>query len=317
MANPKVLMPKNGKKKFFNKKLLFYCCLLALPLLQYAVFYVYMNFNSFYLAFTKRDVFTNASSWAGFANFKFVLRTWFKTERPFFLARLKNSLVFYVFQLIVGTGGAVIFSYYIYKKKAASGFFKVILFLPQIIPGVAMISMYKIFMQSGVQSVIGNALGIDSFFSAKAEVTYPTVLFFSLFMGFGTQVLMYVGAMNNINPAVVEAARLDGASFGRELWSITVPCIYSTVVTFCVVNLTGIFTADIGLYSIFGGNIGNQKIGTLGYYLFSKTAGSTEKPYDWPEIAAIGLLFTLVVAPITIGLKSFLDRRDPMNAARG
>ena len=106
------------RKKRIDGKLLFYCGLLALPLLQYAIFYIYVNFNAFFLAFTNFDTATGQSSFAGFENFKTVLSNFFVGPSAYhFGLRLKNSLINYVCALIVGIGGSIMFSYYIYKKQ--------------------------------------------------------------------------------------------------------------------------------------------------------------------------------------------------------
>ena len=110
---------------------------------------------------------------------------------------------------------------------------------------------------------------------------------------------------------IFEAAKLDGVGFFRELWSITLPCIYSTIVTFFVAGLTGVFTSDMGLYSFFARNAPGE-LWTLGYYLLRATESNTTNQSKWPEIATVGLYFTMVVAPITIFLKTFLDKKDPM-----
>lgn len=304
---------KKRKKSIFDGKLLFYCCLLALPLLQYAIFYVGVNVNSFFLAFTSYDKLTGVESFAGFANFKEVFITFFQSvEAKNFGIRFINSLINYGCSLLVGTGGAVLFSYYIYKKQFLSNTFKIILFLPSVIPGIASTSIYRYFVETGLLSVYNSIAPqpLSSFLN-NFDTVYGTVLFYGLFMGFGTQVMMYLGAMNNINPSITEAARLDGASFMRELWSITIPCVYPTLTTFVVVGITGIFTSDLGLYSFFATNAPGQAQ-TLGYYLFRETQNNTGNMARWPYISAIGLCFTAIVAPITVGLKRVLDKYDPM-----
>lgn len=304
---------KSTKKRFFDKKLLFYCCILALPILQYCVFYIYVNINSFILAFTEFDPLTGESTFAKFDNFKYVWNLFFHSEESrAFGIWLRNSLVDYGAKLLVGTGGAVLFAYYVYKKQMGSGFFKIILFLPSIIPGIAMISIYRYVVETNIVSLVeqltGNRIGT---FLGNPETSYNTVLIYVLFMGFGTQVMMYLGAMNKINPSITEAAKLDGAGFLRELWSITLPCIYSTIVTFFVAGLTGVFTSDMGLYSFFARTAPGE-LWTLGYYLLRATESNTTNQSKWPEIATVGMYFTMVVAPITIFLKTFLDKKDPM-----
>ena len=304
---------KKRKKGVFDGKLLFYCFLLSLPLLQYLIFYIGVNINSFFLAFTSYDKLTGVESFAGFDNFKQVYYTFFQSvEAKNFGIRLTNSLIAYGSSLLVGTGGAVLFSYYIYKKQFLSNTFKIILFLPSVIPGIASTSIYRYFVETGLLSVYNSIATqpLSSFFN-NYDTVYGTVLFYGLFMGFGTQVMMYLGAMNNINPSITEAARLDGASFMREFFSITLPCIYSTLTTFVVVGITGIFTSELGLYSFFAGNAPGRAQ-TLGYYLNRITIDNTSNSAQWPYISAIGLCFTAIVAPITICLKRVLDKYDPM-----
>ena len=304
------------RKKRFDKKLLFYCALLALPLLQYAIFYIYVNFNAFFLAFMEYDTVAKQSSFVGFKNFETVLHNFFVGPSAYhFGVRLKNSLINYVGSLVVSIGGSIMFSYYIYKKQWAGGLFKVVLFLPSVLPGIALSTIYRLLMNGGIRILYNQFTGQSVMFlmgTGAEGSTFTMLLIYNLFFGFAGQVLMYLGAMNKINPSITEAAKLDGASYMRELWSITIPCIYGTITTFVVVGITGVFTADMGLYSFFGENAVAESQ-TLGYYLLRETRVAGTNRAEFPEISAIGMLFTLVVAPISITLKRFLDKKDPMN----
>lgn len=301
------------KKRKFDRKLAFCIGLIALPLLQYFIFYVCVNINSFVLAFTSYDKMSKETTFVGFDNFIAVLNEMFVEDKVMFGIRLRNSLVSYAFTLFVGTFFALMFSYYIYKKKLFCGIFKVFLFLPQIIPSVVLINVYRYFVETGVVQVCNKVLGLEiSSFLTNVDLQFGTILFFHLYMGFGTQVLMYLGAMESINPSITEAAELDGISFFKELWLITFPCVFSTVATFIVVGLTGIFTNDLGVYS-FKENSAVGNIQTLGYFLFRLTRANTTNQAAWPEIAAYGLLFTFVVAPISIVARKLLNKLDPLD----
>lgn len=302
-----------GKTKFrFNKKLLFYIFLLTLPMLQFSVFYIYVNFNSLLLALKMYEQKSLTSTFVGFENFKNVFSQIFSQEKVDFSYRFKNSMLFYFMTLAVGMLGAIFFSYYIYKKQLFHGFFKIILFLPHIIPGVALISMYKNYAEEGVREII------NQLFNLKIESMYhfpgpglATLMFFALFIGFGTQVLMYLGAMNKINPSITEAADLDGITFFRELWSITVPNIFSTISTFIVVGLTSVFTADMGAFTMFSTTAPIQ-LQTLGYYLQRLTYQSASNYSHWGFISAMGLCFTFIVAPLTYLIRQGLEKIDPV-----
>ncbi|MBO7345693.1 MAG: sugar ABC transporter permease [Clostridia bacterium] len=301
------------KKKGIDKKLLFYIMLISLPLLQYAIFYIYVNINSFVLAFTSTDALTGVTTFAGFDNFIEVFRRFFASEDSYqFGIMFKNSLTVYGASLVLHLAFSLLFGFYLYKKGLGHGIFKFILFLPNIIPGIALLSIYKYAVETAVIDVY-NMLGFEPIYTLLngKDTVFGTVLFHNLFFGYGTQVMMYLGAMNKINPSISEAAQLDGASYLREFWSIVLPCIYSTVITLVVVGLTGIFASDMGLYSMFAMNA-PAETRTLGYYLQRETLFYSTDKSHWPRIAAVGLCFTLVVAPLTIVVKRFLEKRDPM-----
>lgn len=304
---------KNNKKSIFDKKLLFYCSVLFLPLLQYVIFYICVNFNSFILAFSKYDMATGKSSFAGFENFKTVFNLMFGEEySQIYAIRFKNSLFLYLANIIVGTGFALIFSYYIYKKQFASELFKIVLFLPSVIPGIALISIYRYSVDTSIINICNQLFGTElNSLIKNPDTVYGTVLFYNLFFGFGTQVMMYLGAMNKINPSITDACKLDGASYLREFISITVPCIFSIVTTFVVVGLTGLFAAEMGLYSFFAASAPTE-VQTMGYYLYRETQVNSANRVEWPRIATFGLIFTIVLTPITISLRRFFDKIDPM-----
>ena len=114
--------------------------------------------------------------------------------------------------------------------------------------------------------------------------------------------------MNNISDSVIEACKLDGANTLQEIWYIVLPLIYPTFVTFIVVGVGGIFTNQMGLFSFFGEGA-DPDIQTFGYWFFVKTKMAGAK--DYPELAAVGLLMTAIVAPITLLVKWGLEKLGP------
>ncbi len=304
------------KKKRLDKKVFFYIGLLALPLLQFAIFYVYVNFNSFILAVHEYNVDTHRYDFVYFDNFVKVFEDIFVNDKVAFGIRFRNSLFNYSMTLIVGLCGALVFSYYIYKKKFFSEGYKILLFLPHIIPSIALISMFKYFIDGGGVTIVNDILhldhlGLDSFLTDD-RYNYTTVLTFSLIMGFGTQVMMYLGAMNKINPSITEAADLDGITFFKEFWYITLPNVFPTIATFLVVGLTSFFTADMGVYAMYGEGALPTNIQTVGFFLHKAIVSASANPAQWGYLSAFGLCCTFIVAPLTYFLKQFLDKADPV-----
>lgn len=120
--------------------------------------------------------------------------------------------------------------------------------------------------------------------------------------------LMYLGAMNGISDSISEAARLDGASNIQEFVYIVFPMIYPTFSTLFYTSVATIFTNQINLYSLWGASAPSSTW-TFGYYLYKEVAQAGEARY--PSLAALGVLMTVVAAPLTFFFKWLLRRVGP------
>ena len=141
-----------------------------------------------------------------------------------------------------------------------------------------------------------------------SQTVWGTVLFYSLFMGFGPSTMMYVGAMNNISDSIVEYAKIDGFSPLQEFIYITLPMIYPTITTFITVGLAGVFTNQMGLYQFFGRDA-EPSLWTVGYYMYVSIQGAGLN--DYPFLSAFGLVMTFLTAPVTLIVKKLLEKYGP------
>lgn len=291
--------------------LLFYICLIAIPFAQFCIFYVGVNFNSLLLAFQKYD--SGDYVFAGLANFRRVLNE--LTGADELILAFRNSVILYAAGLLIGTTLALLFSFYIYKKLPMSRLFKIMLFMPSIISAMVLIIVFKYFLENAIPGIWTMLTGkeIQGLLS-RPDSLFGIHVFYALWVGFGTSVLMYVGAMSNISESVVESARIEGASIFQEFIHITVPLVYPTLTTFVVVGVAGLFTNQMHLYGFYGSGASNS-IQTLGYYLFKKILGETSVR-EYPYLATLGLLFTMIAAPVTLLVKFLMERLGPSSETK-
>lgn len=300
-------------KKKINGAKAFYWTILAFPLLQFCVFYIGVNFNSVLLSFKNYSVNDGVYYWLGFDNL-------FANYRQFFfdLANdlvlgfsLKNSLIVWFFSTIMITPFSVLFSYYLFKRRTLHGFFKVMLFLPTIIPGIVMVLVYLYFVDGGIPILLNRWFGVRAhgLLYVPKTALWMIVLFLCL-TGFGTGMLLYTGAMSRIDTSIIESCYLDGANAFREIWHIVMPSIYPTFTMQMVFGIAGFFTNQAALYSFYGINASPQ-IQTLGYWLFLKVAADTSSYTEYPYASTVGVLFTLVAAPVTLLVKFCMERFGP------
>ncbi|MFR6640370.1 MAG: carbohydrate ABC transporter permease [Christensenellales bacterium] len=204
---------------------------------------------------------------------------------------------------------ALMFSYYIYKRRPMSTLFKIVLFMPSIVSTVVIVNNFRYFVELAIPEFAKAVFKVEmKGMLENAATRFSTIIFYNLWIGFGTPILMYVGAMNSISAAISEAAQIEGASKMQEFWYITLPLTYPTIVTFVIVNIAGAFNNQLNLYTFYGG-YAPSLVQTFGYIIYSKTQAATYA--DYPYLAAMGLLMTVIVVPITLGIKWALERFGP------
>lgn len=304
------LSTKKKQKTLTTKRrneAIFFTCLVAYPIIQFLIFYVAVNINSILLAFQDYNVETATFSYLGFENlfdnFKDFISDMQGSQSM--ITATKNSIALYSCTLFIALPLNLIFSYFMYKKIPGTGFFRVILFLPQIISALVVSLMFRYFVEGGVATIIGKNLLLDK------ETGFGTMIFYNIWASFGTQILVYTSAMTKIDDSIVEYSQLEGVTPLQEFWYITLPLIFPTITIFLVAGIAALFTNQAGLYNFFGAGA-YEHLETLGYVFFVKVAKSSESNYaQYPYASAAGLLFTLIATPITLIVKWALEKYGP------
>ncbi len=297
---------RSAKRLNDRRDLLFVLCLIAFPALQFIVFYIITNINSFVLAFQTYDA-TTGLQFVGFENFKQVFYDLFHT--PEVIKSLGNSFIVYFVNLVVNIVMCILFSYYIFKRYIGHKIFKVLLFLPSIISVLTLCMIFRYFSDEALPELARKLFSwdLEGLFS-NSETRYGALMFVYIFFSMGTSMLMYVGAMSGINQSMLEAANIDGASSWQELTRIVLPQIYPTIKTFIVCGTAALFVDQFNLFNFYG--IGaDVNYSTMGYYFYKLTVQGRQY---YPYVAAFGLVVSAVLVPITIVLNKWMDKIDPM-----
>lgn len=301
-----MLKTKGGLSAKKRNQLMFYIAILSLPILQTLVFYIYVNFNSFVLAFQEYDVSLGEYKFVGFATLKKVFTLEHSVFSGFnFGLVIKNTAIAWGVGIIFSTIPCILFAYYIYKKHVGSNAFKVILYLPHIIPHLVFIIIYKYYMNDLLPKLGIVPIG---FWIKDVEWERFYYLFCNWMFGFGTGVLVYSGAMASISDSIIESAQLDGITPAKELIYIVLPMIWGTFVTILVSSLVSFFTNDGNGYAFKGAQF-NKQLQTLGYFMYNGTVNGGMPAY--PVLSAFGLLVTAIAVPVTMLTRHLLTKYGP------
>ena len=322
---------KGGMSQKRRNRMIFYSIFISLPILHFIFFYVYINFNSIIMAFQKynytepiNDTILGIyipggykAEYAGFENFVFAWKHF--TENTF---RIKNSLIFFSVDILISTPLALLFSYYMYKQYYFSGFFKVILFLPQLLSGLIIGLIFK-YIVADVYLYFAdlgwwtdNTQGLGLLQTADWTTRYFTVIIFSILMAFGVNVLTYTSTMGGISDSLIESAQLDGANSLQEFFYIVLPMSYPTVSTLMVVHIAHFFTNQAHLFTLYIG--GAARLETVGYFLYTQAQNKdntlwfvSERNYTYPQLSAYGLILTAIILPTTLVIRHFMNKYGP------
>ena len=299
----------SNKTKRVAKKYLFIWSVLVYPAVLFLIFYVGVNFNSFALAFQNIDALTSARSWVGFDNFK----NFFEMlgDDLLFQRSIINSLKTYILCFVISFPLMILFSFYVYKKFFLSRFFRVVLMVPAVVSSFIMGLLFQKFIQVGLPAFFLQYFDVTiPNFMRDPDYTFGTTIFYAIWISFSSSILLIPNAMKEVPEEVIESAEIDGVGYFQELWYMTLPLISPTLTTLIVVGVSGIF-ANAGPVHMFYMYSAYPEVYNVGYYILVKTM--TESTYSlYPQLATMGLMFTFVLAPVTILIKVLLEKYSPM-----
>ena len=289
-----------GFKQIRMRRRVFIIGMLSIAVLNFLVFWLYVNFNSILMAFqsqTKGGLVWTLDNFTRF--FKEVKISDFQLGLA-----VKNSVLLYVSGTFFTLPLSLLFAYYLYKKVALSGFFRVVFFLPSIISAAVLVTLFKyVVMPSGpLNELLSIILGKDVAIEWVVDEKYSmfTILFYCVWTGFGGNIVLLTGAIYRIPEDVMEYGKLDGIGMTRELFSVIIPLIWPTLSTLIICSTAGLFTAT-GPVLLF--TEGQFKTMTLGYFIFDKVQAGQ---YYYPS--AIGLIFTFIGVPLPLLVKRVCDK---------
>jgi ABC-type sugar transport system permease subunit len=302
-----------------KKTAIFIISLLILPILNWLVFWLFINAQSITMAF--QDPLKGTFTLGLFKDFWNRLTTPINNELG--LATL-NTFLYFGSTIIIVLPLSLIIGYFLYKKIPGYKFFRIIFFLPAIISGLALVTSFEQVISPGgpimtfvdnigLKDFLMNNLGIEERFFTQGllgnkETATPTILFYSIMTSFTTNVLLFSGAMSRVPTEVLESAKLEGCSPFRELIEIIFPLIWPTFSTQLIFTMTGIFTAS-GPILLFDPN-NQQNTITISYWIFKSVMGGDfgGGAHNYNIVACAGLCFTLAGFPIIMLARSLTDK---------
>lgn len=245
-------------------------------IVSYALIFLYPTLRTVYLSFFDVTGFTGSQmEFRGVGNYVELFRT------KLFVQSLFTLLKVWVIGGVAIFGLVFLFTALLNSGVAGKKFFRAIIYLPNLIPVVAMTTMWTQYIYNpryGLLKVMFTSLGLDEL--AKIQWTALDMLFWSMLIayiwgGVGWFLLIILAGVERIPADFYDAARIDGANqvqlFTRitmpllrdvirvalVMWSITVINLFAFPRTFTpVVQANQTLTPAIYLYQLAFGQAG-------------------------------------------------------------
>ncbi|QNK58876.1 sugar ABC transporter permease [Paenibacillus sp. PAMC21692] len=217
---------------------------MLLPGLLLVLIYSYVPFFGLSLAFVKflpgRPFLDNP--WVGLSHFKYVL------EMPNSLRVLGNTFYIAFFKIMVGQLVPIIVALLLnelrknWLKRSVQTLIYLPHFLSWIILGGILVDILS--PSQGIVNQVLGAFGIQPIYFLGDNNWFPfTIVITDVWKEFGFNTIVYLAALTSINPALYEAALIDGANRWKQTLHITLPGMLPIIVLLATLSLGNVLNA--------------------------------------------------------------------------
>nr|WP_220488126.1 sugar ABC transporter permease [Tessaracoccus sp. MC1756] len=188
---------------------------------------------------------------------------------PVFFTVLRNTAVFAIgytiANLIICTGIAV----WLHSLPEWGAFFRILFFIPVVTPMVANALVWRLMLQDNglVNTLLGNIGITGPSWLGDGNWALISLVMMSLWQGVGYNIVVLAAGLNNINPSVMEAARIDGTSAWSRFWRVTFPMLSPSLFFASVMTVIGGFKVFTQPYMLTKGGPGDTT-NTIVLYLY-------------------------------------------------
>lgn len=223
--------------------------LMLLPALVYVALFCYAPMYGLQIAFKnyKMSLGVAGSPWVGFSNFIDFFNSYY------FTTLIKNTLVLSLYGLIVGFPIPIVIA--LLLNELTGKFKKVtqtILYAPHFISLVVLVSTLSSMLSpsQGVVNTILEMLGFErNYFMANPDYFPHLYVWSGVWQGMGWSAIIYLAALSGIDPALYEAADIDGATRMQKIIHINIPALMPTIIIMLILRVGEI--ASVGYEKVY------------------------------------------------------------------
>ncbi|MFD4701278.1 carbohydrate ABC transporter permease [Streptomyces niveus] len=257
------------------------------------------------LSFQASDLVT-PSRWVGLDNYRAL------SQDPNFSQAVRNTLLYTVLYVPLSIGIGLALALVLNRRIRLVGLYRTLIFVPFVVSATAQGVLFSFILdpEFGAANSVLNTLGI----SPQGFLTDPgqallVLVAISLWSGTGFCVVAYLAALQDVQPSLIEAARLDGAGRWQLLRHVTLPAMTPVSVFLLVwqtINALQVF--DLVYVTTKGGPLGSTTV--IVYFIWEQAFKNFTAGYG----AAAAYVLAVALGLVTVGLRLVRGREQRRSA---
>jgi len=177
---------------------------------------------------------------------------------PIFWQSLGHTVVFFVVSFALRVVLGMVFASLLHSRLYLRTVYKVLIFIPVVLATATVAPVFRlIYAPTGTLNTVLNAIGLHDLaqlWLSNGTFALLIVITIQVWQSTGVAFVLYYAAMGQIEPDVIEAARLDGAGDFRVLRSIVWPGVRGTTIALAILTaIDSLKTFDIPFLVTSGG----------------------------------------------------------------
>ena len=226
-----------------------------------------------------------------------------------FLQALTNTFSYTFWSLLIGFALPILLAMLIGETVRGKGFFRTAAYLPNMLPGLAVIILWSAFFsgeKSGVLNILLSKLGVArQTYLTRANLVVPIIISIATWKGAGATALIYMAGMAGVNPELYEAAAIDGASVWQRVIHILLPSIKKLAGTLLILQIISVFQIMYEPMVLTKGGPDNASLSLMQLMWQYAFGGSM----DYGKASAVAVIVTLILMVMTL-IYSYFNNKE-------
>jgi multiple sugar transport system permease protein len=298
------------------------------------LFTVGVIFFAFYISFTDYNIFTRPT-WTGLSNYAEAFAGFTDSTKRDFLQALYNVFWYSLIVVPIQTFLAIVLANLLNQPIKLRRFFRTIFYAPSVTSSVVITLIFVwLYLKGGyinyflqtflgwfsiefegvnwlgdprgliqlIVEVFGGEIPSTQWYLRGPSIAWMAIMAQNIFTTVPTFMIMFLAALQDINPALYESASIEGASKSQMFWKITLPLLRPIILLVIVLGTIGTLQVFDQVYLATGG--GPLKTSLTPVFLIYQEALGITGPINMGYASALAFILAIIIFILT-----FIQRR--------